>query len=224
MADKEFDELLGAGETTGGEPPQPAAKPAENVDWKAKYDGLRGYALQLKGELDRIKAQYGELATKYEGAMSMLEAAKLEATTKVSDLERMLNETKAQAETAAQKAARLERERQVAQLIASEYADAPELMRLFNRGLIDIGNRNDDEVRQVLDQYKQELTQLRGGAIKEALTGAVPNLSAKKGADGPTIQELANKLMRPNLDEKERDELTRQYLDLLRSQMQGPAL
>lgn len=204
-----------------GDKGQPDTKASGDVvDWKAKYDGLRGYALQLKAELDKLKAQYGELMTKYEGTVSMLEAAKLEATTKVSDLERMLNETKAQAETAAQKAARLERERQVAQLIASDYADVPELMRLFNRGLIDVSSRSDEEVRQLLDQYKQELTQLRGGAIKEALTGSVPNLSAKKEANGPSLQELADRLMQANLDDKEREELTRQYLDLLRSQMQ----
>lgn len=143
---------------------------AEYRKLQASYNGLKGHAKKLKGELETTKSQLQEISTAKEGELSDLSQKFEQETTVKATLEKEKADL-------AQKLAKLEA-RDNTRAKVREFAvsqNKPGLVDLYEEGLMPGVESMDEESRnQYLEKLAAKLGQFTEQKVSETLAGATP--------------------------------------------------
>lgn len=170
----------------------PAPAPADNTDWKGKYNGLQGYVNQLKAALDKANGELVQTRTTYEGQVTELSQKAEKAMSDLAVFQTQATEYKTKYE---QFQAR-ESTRSVVKQYASENG-VPMLLDLFDDGLLTgiEGLPEEDRVKK-LNAAAEKIRKYGQDKVTSTLAGSVPPPPADGNPGNPTstLAELNSRM------------------------------
>lgn len=169
--------------------PTTPAPPSDAKDWKAEYEkvlrqynGAQGVIKTRTDERDKALSDLNALSTEYEGF-------KQEKNTEIQGLSQIQTQhaelqgthTKTAKELAAIKFA------------ATEFPENPELVRYIAKGMLQPGEREGDDLRTFLTDWKTEFESLGADAGRNRASGSIPPAPGNAAPPAMTLFEVQDK-------------------------------
>lgn len=168
--------------------------PPANVDaqaeqeartWKAKYDGLQGFAKKLKTDHDTNVLDLHSLK-------SQSEAEKLQLTTDKERLEKELAQYKSQAESSTTELGKLKKQAEVGKLISTKY---PDLTTFYHDGLIrDVDNLEGEVLEQYLTTFSDKVKSTVTEKLVKDVQGSTPVPPSQRQPSTTSLSSLVESM------------------------------
>jgi hypothetical protein len=160
-------------------PPAPTPPTETPVDWKAKYDGLKGTWTKEKNRADTLAAQKSQLE-------QQLEETKLTTETQVVQLTTELGTVKAQATQWETRAQALEKKEALGTTIRTKYAS---LTDLWDSGLLNLNGIAEDALDAHLEGLASKIGTIADSKQEQRFAGSTPPPPAQGNAPSETVAE-----------------------------------
>lgn len=178
-------------ETVVTQPTEPTPAPAtpsstSTTDWEAEYrklkrtlDGKEGFISNLKKERDTARDELTSLSVEFETFKQ-----------ENSGVTQSLTTTKQQLEQANGTLAKTTGAYESLKLVATEF---PDLVKYVAKGMIDPGNKQGDELRTFLTDWKTEFDSLGIQRAQQDPSGSTPPAPSGDGQPTLTLYEIQDK-------------------------------
>ena len=188
--------------------PAPAAEPPQDkTDWKAKYDGLQGYARQQRTAAETWQAKFNGLSNEHEAAIADRDA-------RIQDLEKQVQSLTSQTQELTGTKEKLEKHQAIGKKVRTEF---PELSELFEEGLLRTEGLDGDDLEQYLSSLAEKLRGQLGNAVRQTLRGAVPPRPAGQRAS-QSVDELFDALYRLSPESPDYQKVLQEYEQAVRAE------
>ncbi len=164
MIDAEVEPDLEGTPDPRSEPVPAEPQKGEKTDWKAKYDGLQGYARQQRAAAVDWQAKFNNLSGDHEAAVADRDA-------RIQELEKQVAELTSKTNDLTQVKTRLEKQNEIGRKVRTEF---PVLYDLFEEGLLRTDGLEGEELDTYLANLSEKLHGQVGSAVKQTLRGTTP--------------------------------------------------
>lgn len=179
----------------------------DSTNWKAKYDGLKGYATQQRADADRYKKLYSE-------AIADQEAASADKDARIEELEARVAELQGERDALSHERDTLSKKQNIAKTIRQKH---PDLLELYEEGLLRVDDLDDEALDQYLENLANKLDGKVGTALRDTLRGAAPRRPSGQTAN-KTAAELMDDLMQLDPRSEEYQKVFEAYDKALRAE------
>lgn len=179
----EQEHLTDAQESASEQPHSSAPTKDSSGDnyWKSKHDGLQGFVSKLKKDYDAVRLQYDDFKSKAAEETTALAAER-------DRLQKEYEQARAQHEAASKELATYRKRFEISRVVASDY---PELMPLYNDGLlIGVESLEGDELKAFLARYQERVKGLVNDKVVGDVRGSTPQPPASAAPTAVTRESL----------------------------------
>jgi hypothetical protein len=156
---------------------------SDKTNWKAKYDGLQGYAKQQRTDAEKFKMLYSD-------AVAAQESEVAEKNARIEELEKRVAELEANNTALSSERDKLHKGREVSKKIRQDH---PDLLELYEDGLLRVDDMEGEELDGYLQNLASKLAGKVGTALRDTLRGAAPPRPSGSKAS-KTSAEIAEEL------------------------------